>query len=47
MVDGIGLLPEPKPMEIRVRLWANPYWAGFIIFSLAVYWIGRKIAGMI
>jgi len=47
VVDGIGLLPEPKPMEIRVRLWANPYWAGFIIFSLAVYWIGRKIAGMI
>lgn len=47
VVQGIGELPQPKPAEIRVRLWANPFWAGFIIFLLAVYWTGRKLAGMI
>ncbi|HON06485.1 MAG TPA: hypothetical protein PLW02_00125 [Verrucomicrobiota bacterium] len=47
VIDSISVLPEPKPMEIRIRLWANPYWAGLIIFLLAVYWTGRKLAGMI
>lgn len=47
IVEQIGLLPEPKPLEIRVRLWSNPYWAGFILALLAIYWTGRKIAGMV
>ncbi|MGC8742423.1 MAG: hypothetical protein ACP5T0_00905 [Verrucomicrobiia bacterium] len=47
IAEDIGALPEPKPAEIRVRLWANPIWGGFIIFLLAVYWTGRKLAGMI
>ncbi|MGB9602864.1 MAG: hypothetical protein ACPMAG_08745, partial [Limisphaerales bacterium] len=47
IVQDIGALPEPKPAEIRIRLWANPYWGGFIVLLLAVYWTGRKFAGMI
>jgi hypothetical protein len=47
IIDQIALLPEPKPYEIRIRLWASPYWAGFIILMLGVYWTGRKLAGMI
>ncbi|MCX7872366.1 MAG: VWA domain-containing protein [Verrucomicrobiae bacterium] len=47
IVDQIAILPEPKPYEIRIKLWANPYWAGFIILMLGVYWTGRKLAGMI
>lgn len=47
IIDQIAFLPEPKPYEIRIKLWANPYWAGFIILMLGIYWTGRKMAGMI
>jgi hypothetical protein len=47
MISKISILPEPKPKEMRTRLWASPWWAGLILFFLAVYWTGRKLAGMV
>jgi hypothetical protein len=47
IVKKISLLPEPKPIEKRIRLWSSPWWGGLILFLLAVYWTGRKLAGMV
>ncbi len=46
-VKQISLLPEPKPAEQRVRIWAEPLWGGLLLLLLTVYWVGRKLAGMI
>ncbi|MBP9222282.1 MAG: hypothetical protein KBF76_00335 [Verrucomicrobiales bacterium] len=40
-------LPEPAPIERRLRLWAHPLWIGGIILLLTVFWIGRKVAGVV
>ncbi|MBA4149936.1 MAG: VWA domain-containing protein [Verrucomicrobia bacterium] len=47
IVQKISLLPEPKPVEKRIRLWSSPIWGGIILFLLGVYWTGRKLAGMV
>jgi len=41
------LLPEPKPLERRTRLWAEPLWGGLILLLLGIYWTARKLAGMV
>ncbi len=46
-VEAISLLPEPRPLEKRIRLWSHPLWGGLLLLLLAVYWTGRKLAGMI
>jgi hypothetical protein len=47
MVQQVSLLPKPKPLEQRVRLWSNPWWGGTILLLLGIYWTGRKLAGMV
>jgi hypothetical protein len=47
LVQQISLLPEPKPIERRVRLWSDPWWGAGIVLLLGIYWTGRKVAGMI
>jgi hypothetical protein len=47
LVEQISLLPEPKPVERRVRLWSSPWWGGLLLLLLAVYWTGRKLAGFV
>jgi len=47
IVKHISALPLNKPLEVRIRLWSNPWWAGGIIFLLGIYWTGRKLAGML
>ncbi len=47
IVQRISLLPEAKPIERRTRLWADPWWGGLILTLLAIYWAGRKLAGMV
>lgn len=46
-VEQITLLPERQPVEKRVRVWAEPLWGGLLLLLLCLYWIGRKLAGMI
>ena len=47
ILNTIKLLPDPQPIELRFRLWSNPWWGGFILLLLAIYWTGRKLAGMV
>jgi hypothetical protein len=47
IVSQISLLPDPQPIEKRVRLWCDPAWGGVLVFLLIVYWAGRKWAGLI
>ena len=47
IIKKISTLPEPRPAEIRTRLWSNPWWGGAILLLLVVYWIGRKLAGLV
>lgn len=47
IVRKISLLPEPKPIEKRIRLWSE-WWSGAaLVFLLAGYWTFRKLSGMI
>ena len=47
IIKKISVLPEPRPAEIRTRLWSNPWWGGAILLLLVVYWTGRKLAGLV
>jgi hypothetical protein len=47
ILERIALLPEPKPVESRVRLWSSPWWGGLMLLLLGVYWTARKMAGMV
>ncbi|HTG45321.1 MAG TPA: hypothetical protein VK633_12390, partial [Verrucomicrobiae bacterium] len=54
LVDGldeilqkISLVPEPRALEKRVRIWSSPWWGGLLLLLLSLYWIGRKISGML
>jgi hypothetical protein len=45
--ERISSLPEPEPIERRLRLWAHPVWIGVIVLLLTLFWIGRKVAGVV
>jgi len=47
IVKKIALLPEPRPMEKRIRLWSEWWTGAALIALLAVYWTIRKLSGMI
>ena len=47
IIQKISVLPEPKPAELRTRLWSNPWWGGVILLLLVIYWTGRKLAGLV
>jgi hypothetical protein len=47
LIQQISLLPESAPIEEHYRLWASPIWGGGILLLLAIYWIARKVAGMV
>ncbi|MDH3583441.1 MAG: hypothetical protein OER86_04425 [Phycisphaerae bacterium] len=47
VVEAVSALPEPSPVIRRLRIWAHPLWGGFIVLLLGVFWVGRKMVGMI
>ena len=47
LVKQISVLPEPAPLERRIRLWSSPWWGGLLLGLLTAYWIGRKAAGLV
>jgi hypothetical protein len=46
-VNQLATLPEAAPVERRLRLWCHPAWGATLLGLLTIYWIGRKIAGLI
>jgi hypothetical protein len=47
IIKEIGALPEPDPLERRLRIWCHPLWGGWILLLFGIFWTGRKIAGTI
>jgi len=47
ILNQIALLPEPRPLEKRIRIWSAPWWGSLLLLLLGIYWAGRKMAGMI
>ncbi len=45
--NAITQLPEPALEIRRMRLWCHGAWAGFLVFLLAIFWIGRKMVGTV
>lgn len=43
----LAALPEPDPIERRLRIWSSPWWIGAIILLMTFFWIGRKVAGAV
>ena len=46
-VSTLATMPEPEPLEQRVRLWSHPVWGGLLLLLLTAYWVGRKLGGLI
>jgi len=40
-------LPEPAPLTRRIPLWCHPAVAGTIVALLGVFWVGRKVVGLV
>jgi len=47
LITEIQSLPEPEPLTRRLRIWANPFWAGSIVLLLGIFWSGRKMVGQV
>ena len=47
LIAEIAALPEPEPQVKRLRIWCHPAWVGSLVFLLGVFWVGRKMAGVI
>ena len=47
LIGEISLVSKNEAIEERFRLWSDAWWAGGILFLLAIYWISRKILGLI
>lgn len=43
----LSALPDPDPIEQRLRLWSHPWWIGGLIFLMTLFWIGRKATGAV
>ena len=47
LIGAISLVAENEVIEERFRLWSNKWWGGAIVFLLVVYWVSRKVLGLI
>ena len=46
IAEEIAALPDPTPLIKIQRFWSNPWWGGVLLLLFAIYWTGRKLAGM-
>ncbi|MEM7456653.1 MAG: hypothetical protein AAF456_20075 [Planctomycetota bacterium] len=47
LIQALSEIPEPEPEVRRLRLWRHWIWATIFVSLLGVFWIGRKMAGVI
>ena len=47
VLKSLAALPEPAPSVRRVQLWCHPVVASVLVVMLGVFWVGRKIVGLI
>jgi hypothetical protein len=43
----IETLPARETTEHRLRLWSHPLWGAWLLGLLTIYWIGRKMVGLL
>jgi hypothetical protein len=44
---SLAELPEPPPSVRRVPLWSHPVLAASVVVLMGVFWVGRKVIGLI
>jgi hypothetical protein len=47
VVRSLAELPQPPPSVRRVPLWSHPVLAAMVIGLMGVFWVGRKVIGLI
>jgi hypothetical protein len=47
VVRSLAELPDPLPMVRRVPLWCHPVTAAALVGLLGVFWVGRKVIGLV
>ncbi len=47
IVKSLAGLPDPAPAIRRLQLWSHPLVTGMMVFLLGVFWVGRKMVGLI
>jgi hypothetical protein len=47
VVRSLADLPDPPPSVRRVQLWSHPVVAAGIVVLLGVFWVGRKVIGLV
>jgi uncharacterized membrane protein len=47
LVQSLASLPDPPPSIRRLQLWSHPVLAALLILLLGVFWVGRKVVGLI
>jgi hypothetical protein len=47
LVKSLANLPDPPPSVRRVQLWSHPVFAGLVVVLLGVFWVSRKVVGLI
>jgi hypothetical protein len=47
VLRSLAELPDPAPLVRRVPLWCHPLTAAALIGLLGVFWVGRKIIGLV
>lgn len=47
VVRSLRELPDPLPSVRRVQLWSHPVFAALLVTCLGIFWIGRKVVGLI
>ncbi len=47
VVRLLSAMPDPPPAVHRVAIWSHPAVAGLLVGMLAIFWVGRKGAGLI
>ena len=47
LIQSLASLPDPQPSVRRVQLWSHPALIAIVVTLLGVFWVGRKIVGLI
>jgi hypothetical protein len=47
VVRSLSELPDPPPLVRRVPLWCHPVPAAAVVVLLGVFWVGRKVIGLV
>ncbi len=47
VIRSLAELPDPPPSVRRVQLWCHPVAGAAIVVLLGVFWVGRKVIGLV